>query len=274
MIRGARSPIRLFTLSLILWTIVTAFSPPVAAQGIERGNLVGQILDRDGRTPVGGAVLKLRNISSGAVYESPATDPQGRFRVDGMGKGIYTYGITTSLGDFNSNELIGILANETTKIAISLNPFESGVQSAVQEILRQQSADPQGESRIGRVLRYDPATKRADVFIERGLIQTRDSVRISGPATDFAQDVETLYLGQDRVRRVMAGQNTWLATTKPVQTGDVVSLVCKKGVAPFFLTPCGIAWVVAGSGAVLAGIIEIMEKEPVSPCRPTQGIIK
>jgi len=272
--RGAEKKVSICVLGVFLFSSLFVFPPPAPAQTIERGNLVGLIVDRDGRTPIGGAVLRLRNISSGAIYESPATDAQGRFRVDGLSKGIYTYGITTSLGEFNSNELIGILANETTKISISLNPYESNVQSAVQEVLRGQAASPANETEIGRVIRYDPATKRADVFIERGLLQLRDQVRINGPATNFTQDVESLHQGPDRVRRALAGQNVWLATAKPVQTGDIVSVGCKKGIVPFFLTPCGIAWVVAGSGAILAGIIEITDKESVSPFLPAKGTIK
>lgn len=274
MSRGAEKGLFFFLLAIFLFSGLAAFSPPLGAQTLELGNLVGQILDRDGRTPVGGAVLRLRNISSGAVYESPATNAQGRFRIDGLSKGIYTYGITTPAGDFNSNELIGILANETTKISISLNPYESNVQSAVQEILREQTANPERESRIGRVVTYDPATKRAEIFVERGLIQVRDQVRFSGPATNFSQDVESLLVSQERVRRVLAGQNVWLAATKPVETGDIVYVICKKGVTPFFLTPCGIAWIIAGSGAILTEIIDFKEKECVSPYKPSTGVIK
>jgi hypothetical protein len=270
----ARMTLSVFLAGAVLFSGLTALSPPARAQAVERGNLVGQVFDRDGRTPVAGAVVRLRNITSGAIYESPAADGQGRFRIDLLAKGIYTYGISAAAGDFNSNELIGILANETTKVSISLNPYESGVQTAVQEILREQADDPAGESRIGRVLRYDPATRQAEVFVERGLIQLRDQLRFRGARTNFAQDATSLVLGRDRVRRVMAGQSAWIDTVKPVETGDLVYVICHKGIAPFFLSPCGIAWVIAGSGAILAGIIEITEKESVSPSKPSAGTIK
>jgi hypothetical protein len=270
--RGAKKSVSFFSLGVFLFWLVPGAALPLAAQTIERGNLVGTIVDRDGRTPIEGAVIRLRNISSGAIYESSATDAQGRFRVDGLGKGIYTYGITTSLGDFNSNELIGILANETTKISISLNPYESNVQSAVQEVLRTQSTSATNESQVGRVIRYDPATKRADVFIERGVLQVRDRVRIAGRETNFTQDVISLFQEQERVRRVLAGQNVWLPTEKPAQTGDLVYVGCAAG-TPFFLTPCGIAWVIAGSGAILAGIITTTETTPVSPSVPATGVV-
>jgi hypothetical protein len=48
---------------------------------------------------------------------------------------------------------------------------------------------------------------------------------------------------------------------RDAQIGDAVYLVCKKGVPPFFLTPCGIATVVGG----MAGLITVVDKKEVSP---------
>ena len=251
-------------LSLVFCSLLFQFSGTLHSQAIERGNLVGFVFDRDGTTPVLGAVVKLKNISSGAIYVSNETDRAGVFRVDSLSKGIYTYGITTPNGDFNSNELIGILANETTKISIALNTYDSTVQNAVQEVLRDQ-AEPSGESRIGRVLTYNPSAQEALVFIERGLLQVDDSVHVLGQSTNFTQDVSSLVVSNSSVRRALAGQETWMKVIKPAQTGDAVFATCKKGIVPFFLTPCGIAWVVAGTGAILAGIISPPSPTPVSP---------
>jgi hypothetical protein len=237
----------------------------LGAQTLERGNLVGTIFDRDGKTPVVGAVIKLRNITSGSVYESPPSDAKGNFRLEGIGKGIYQYGITTSQGDFNSNELVGIIANETTKISVSLSLYDTSVQTAVQEILRSQ-ADKEGETRIGRVLRYNPATKDAEVFIEMGVLQRGDRVRVKGPLTNFYQDADTLVLNGSAVRQLLAGQAGLLRTARDVEIGDGLYVVCKGG-TPFFLTPCGIATVVAGTGLILGTIKEITDKTPVSPIR-------
>ncbi|MBM3294841.1 MAG: carboxypeptidase regulatory-like domain-containing protein [Candidatus Aminicenantes bacterium] len=237
----------------------------LGAQTFERGTLIGTVFADEGKTPVAGAVLKLRNITSGSVYESPPTDAKGFFRLENIGKGIYQYGLTTAEGDFNSNELIGIIANETTRISVSLSMYDTAVQSGVQEILRAQ-ADREGETRIGRVLRYNPATKTAEVFIEMGLLQRGDRIRVKGATTNFYQNADSLAQDGSAVRRIYAGQNGLLGVARNVEIGDGLYIVCEGGV-PFFLTPCGIATVVAGTGLILSTVKEITDKTPVSPIK-------
>ena len=252
------------SLFVVFCALIIQFPGALHSQAIERGNLVGFVFDKDGTTPITGAVVKLKNISSGAVYVSNETDRTGVFRIDSLSKGIYTYGITTPTGDFNSNELIGILPNDTTKISIALNTYDSTVQNAVQEVLRDQSEAP-GESRIGHVMTYNPGGKEALVFVERGLIQVNDGVHVRGVSTNFSQDVSSLVIDNASVRRALAGQETWMKVNKAAQTGDGVYITCKGGGVPFFLSPCGIAWIVAGTGAVLYGIITPNPPTPVSP---------
>lgn len=229
-------------------------------QAPARGNLVGTFFEKDGTTPVAGAVIKLRNISSGSIYEAPPSDTSGFFRLEGLAKGIYNFGITTSAGDFNSNELIGIIENETTKISISLSIYEGEIRQAMQEIAREQSVKD-NEARVGRVVQYIPGTKEAVVFIEKGVLQVDDRIRVRGITTNFYQDVDALGLDGAKAKRALAGQSPFLKVIREAQVGDAVYLVCENGVPPFFLTPCGIATVVGG----MTGLITIIDKREVSP---------
>ena len=93
-----------------------------------------------------------------------------------------------------------------------------------------------------------------------------DRIRVRGVQTNFYQDVTVLGLEGTKVKRALAGQNPWLRVVREAQPGDGVFLVCKKGVPPFFLTPCGIATVVGGVGA-LVGIVTVTDKNSVSPIK-------
>jgi hypothetical protein len=247
----------------LLAALLALLLPLAASQTVPSagtGTLVGTFFEKDGATPVSGAIIKLKNISSGSIYEAAPSDKAGLFRLEGLAKGIYTFGILTPAGNFNSNELIGILENETTKISVSLSIYESQILQSMQEIAREQSVKD-NEARVGRVLRYIPGSKEAVVFIEKGVLQLDDRIRVRGINTNFYQDVDALGLEGNKVKRALAGQSPFLKTVREAQTGDAVYLVCKKGVPPFFLTPCGIATIVGG----MAGIITVIDKKEVSP---------
>jgi hypothetical protein len=150
-------------------------------------------------------------------------------------------------------------------LSISLSPYENEIRQSMQEIAREQSVK-ENEARIGRVVQYASASKDAMVFIEKGVLQVDDRIRVRGVQTNFYQDVTTMGLDGVKIKRALAGQNPWLRVVRDAQTGDGVYLVCKKGVPPFFLTPCGIATVVGGVGA-LVGIVTVTDKNPVSPIK-------
>jgi hypothetical protein len=257
--RGARRS-SLFFLFFTVFCFVGGTSLELRAQAPEKGNLVGYVFDKDGKTPIEGAVIIFKNASSGAVYRGDPSDKQGLFKINGLSKGIYSFGVTTSAGDFNGNELIGILANETTKMFVSLSPYEGQVQSAVLGVLKEQQAK-EGEARVGRVVGYSPNTREAEVFIEKGLLQLDDSIRVRGRSTDFYQDVKVMKIGGAAVRRALAGQNVLVKVVQAVDLGDIVYVVCKRGLVPIFWVPLGAA--VASLGTL--GVIELTKKECVSP---------
>jgi hypothetical protein len=259
MVRGARHS-SLFFLFLALVFFTGTASQPLRAQTPEKGNLVGFIYDKDAKTPIEGAVVIVKNVSTGAVYRADPTNGQGLFKIDGLSKGIYSFGVTTPAGDFNGNELIGILANETAKMFVSLNPYEGQVQSAVLGVLKEQQ-EREGEARVGRVIGYNPNTREAEVFIEKGLLQLDDSIRVRGRSTDFDQDVKSLKISGAAVKRALAGQNVMVKIVQTADLGDIVYVVCKRGVVPLFWVPLGAA--IASLGTLT--VIELTKKECVSP---------
>jgi hypothetical protein len=239
--------------SLGLVAALLVFYAPLALSGQvpAKGNLLGFVYGQDGTTPLPGAVVIVKNISSGKVFESSASDGLGVFKVQGLDTGLYALGVTSPKGSFNSPDLVGVAANETAKIAIALSPYESDVQEAVQQVNKDQQE--KGESRIGHVVVFMTGGSQGDVFIERGLLQSGDRIHVKGVNTDFYQDAKGLMVKGASVRKALSGENCLVSLVKPAVAGDIVYVVCKKGIPPFFLAPLGIAAVVAGSAALTPG---------------------
>ena len=244
--KGAKAKVLSFGLIL---AVLIFYSPQVLkAQGTSKGNLIGFVYDQDGTTPVAGAVVMVKNISNGKVFASGKSDNLGVFKVQGLDTGLYALGVTAVKGDFNSGELVGVAANETSKIAIAISPYEKDVAEAVQQVNKDQQE--KGESRIGRLVGFNSGSREADVFIERGLLQSGDRIHVKGESTNFYQDAKSLKFQGAGVRKILAGQTGMLPLIKPAVVGDVVYVACKRGIPPFFLAPLGIASVIAGSAAL------------------------
>jgi hypothetical protein len=237
-----------FSLGLIAAILIFISPQVLKGQVPARGNLLGFMYGEDGTTPLPGAVVMVKNISSGRVYESAASDGLGVFKVQGLETGLYALGVTSPKGSFNSTDLVGVAANETAKIAIALSPYEREVRGAVQQVNKDQQE--KGESRIGLVAGSTVGDNQAPVFIERGLLQVGDRIHVKGVNTDFFQDAKGLLIQGAPVKRALAGQDCVLTVIKPCVAGDVVYVACKRGVPPLFLAPLGIAAVVAGSAAL------------------------
>lgn len=108
---------------LLIFSFILFYSPHLLkAQGKNGGNLIGFVYDKDGTTPLEGAFVNLRNVSTGAVHESSKTDKLGIFKIEGIDEGLYVIGLSLKEGDFNVENLIGIKANETAKVSIALKP--------------------------------------------------------------------------------------------------------------------------------------------------------
>lgn len=255
---------KLVSLTIIL--SVLALSPALSAQGKAgaTGTLTGFIYGHDATTPVSGAVVTLKSVSGGDPLKSGPTDSQGVFRMPELAPGVYAMGVASSAGGYNAPNLIGIKAGETAKISVALQPYETGVAQAVEQVNKNQNKA--GESRIGPVVQFVPGTVEAQVFIELGLLQVDDRIHVLGERTDFYQDVKELFFEGMPVKRGLGGQTVNLKLVKGAEIGDIVYIVCKRGIPPIWFGPIGIAAIVAGTSAIIYGVIEIPEDPvPVSP---------
>lgn len=256
--RGSRSLILLGAALAMSFVI----SPSVlTAQTPGKGGLVGYVYERNGSTPVKGAVVLVKNVTTGTVLEAPPSDDLGMFKVPGLEPGLYALGVTSEKGSYNSQDFFGITAQQTAKISIALDPYDAAAASGAATVIREQRE--KGESFIGKIVRCDPAAKEAEVFVEIGLIQSDDRLHIKGQSTDYYLDVKGLQAMGAKAKRVPSGSTAVFHSAKPCQAGDYVYIVCKRGVPPFFLAPLGIAAIVAGAVPLAA----TFDEEQASPYR-------
>jgi hypothetical protein len=240
--------------------LILVLSSSVArSQDAGKGNLVGFVFGRDGSTPVAGAVVVVKNLTTGAVTEAAGSDELGLFKVTGLDAGLYALGVKSASGSYNSQDFFGVTPEKTAKISIALNPYDPAAAAAAAAVIKEQR--DKGEAFVGKVVKYRPEVKEADVLVEIGLIQADDRIHVKGQITDFYQDLRGLKAYGAKAKRVMNGYTAVLRTSKPCQEGDFVYIVCKRGVPPFFLAPLGIAAIVAGAIPLSA----TFEDEPVSP---------
>lgn len=264
--------------------LLYGFSPRfLQAQESGEGTLTGYVYGKDGTTPVAGAIVKIKNLTDGTIYISEKTDVNGFFKIERVKEGFYVAGIATPYDNFNSNNLIGIKAGEAAEVVFSLSvPTEKAYVS--------EELPPKNEVRIGYVLKYDMTTNEAWIFIEEGILRKGDNIRFKSLYTDFYQRVEKLKMrasaaetGQQQTGQtggtqelkefdsVTAGNVAIVEVKNPVRVDDFVYLVYKKkGVFSFFITPCGIASVLAGTAIIISIVEKPEEEEPeVSPFRHT-----
>ena len=237
-------------LSGMVFTILAFMSSSVLmSKDISKGNMIGFLYDNDGRTPLQGAVLQLKNIHSDMLYESSKSDIHGIAKLEGIEPGLYIYGIKTTDGEYNSNDIVGIHAKNTSKISISLKPFDEKTAISVSKASKNKKIS--GESLIGTVEDFSPESKIATVKIIQGALRNNDKIHIVGEVTDFSQNVQSLTKEGVRVDKAMAEDMASITLDREAQKGDLVYVVYKKGLAPLFLSPLGIATAVAGSGAIV-----------------------
>ena len=234
--------------------------PLIFAQttGTGKGNLAGFVYDKDGSTPVEGAVVKIKNLNTNAVFESPKTDTQGAFQITGIDPGLYMFGVTSPVGDFNASEVIGIAENETAKLSVALKPIDTA-----------RSVDPKaedapqirGEKWVGKVISYDPTNKEARIFVNKDEVKKDESFHVKGDKdkykseTDFWQKLKQVKQNGFEVKKAQEGQYYNISLEKPVLANDFVYIKERRGLIYFFLGALGVATILAGTTAIIYFVV-------------------
>lgn len=91
-----------------------------AGLAADSGSLSGFVYAKDVRTPVAGAVVKIRGLSGMEEMASPPTDANGMYAITGIPEGRYTLGVTSANEDFNLEYALYVKAGEMGKLSISL----------------------------------------------------------------------------------------------------------------------------------------------------------
>jgi hypothetical protein len=236
-------------------TLIFFTQPLVFAASQGKGNLVGFVYGEDGTTPVEGAVVKLKNLETGTVFESGTSDATGAFSMSGIDQGMYIFGVSSPKGDFNAEEVLGIAGNETAKLAVALN-----VDGDVTNPQDQKAPTIAGEKWIGTVVSFDASTNIARIYINRGQLKKNEEFHVKGDKkkfnsdTDFWQKAKVLQQNGLAVNKVPAGQFCNVLLEKPPLDNDFV-YVKKSGPLAFFLTPLGLATILAGTTAAVIAIV-------------------
>ncbi|HDT13425.1 MAG TPA: carboxypeptidase regulatory-like domain-containing protein [Candidatus Aminicenantes bacterium] len=113
------------TVYVVLAAFALFLMPPGLAAGgrpgaAETGALTGFVYAKDVRTPVEGAIVKIRNLADMTEMAGLPTDAKGMYTITGVPEGRYALGVTSGGGDFNLDYALYVKAGELGKLSISL----------------------------------------------------------------------------------------------------------------------------------------------------------
>jgi hypothetical protein len=103
-----------------------AAGPAAGAAGT--GSLTGFVFAKDVKTPVAGAVIKIRNLADMKELASPPTDANGMYTITGIPEGRYVLGISAGREDFNLDYALYVKSGELGKLSVALSAGGGGGQ--------------------------------------------------------------------------------------------------------------------------------------------------
>jgi uncharacterized surface anchored protein len=121
-----RSRVLAFGVLAAFILLVAPVGPVAQAQAAtaSRGSLSGFIYAKDMKSPVSGAVVKVRNLKDLKELASLPTDANGRYTIGDIPEGRYILGVTSAEEDFNLEYTLYVKDGELAKLSVSLAPMQ------------------------------------------------------------------------------------------------------------------------------------------------------
>ncbi len=85
-----------------------------------KGSLIGFVYAENGKTPVQGAIVRLRNMGNQTEFVSEPSDPNGMYKISGVEPGWYFLSVTTDTGEFSLGNGFYLKGTEVAKMILSL----------------------------------------------------------------------------------------------------------------------------------------------------------
>jgi hypothetical protein len=107
---------------LLLFTPIADFAQGKAPAAASNGFLVGFVFDKDMKTPVANAVVRIRSVSAPLEYKSLPTDASGIYKITDIQEGRYILGVTAASGNYNFDYVVLLKGADVAKLSVALTP--------------------------------------------------------------------------------------------------------------------------------------------------------
>ncbi|MGA2585544.1 MAG: carboxypeptidase-like regulatory domain-containing protein [Candidatus Aminicenantales bacterium] len=111
----------------VLASMSILFFPYEALGQVDAGSLTGFIYWESQKSPMEGAIVKLRNVLTDTIYQSEPSDKNGMYVIKEITAGSYVLGVSTQQGNFNFDRELQIKALELAKLNLVLKVDKNGI---------------------------------------------------------------------------------------------------------------------------------------------------
>jgi len=105
---------------ILLALAVSAGRAQIVADSPAKGQVAGMLFGQDMKTPLMGAVVKLKGPDGQKRFESRPTDSNGTFMIEGVDQGTYILGISSPEGDFNFDYNVLVKNGEIATLSLGV----------------------------------------------------------------------------------------------------------------------------------------------------------